>query len=182
HLNLLAEVLAGDVDPPLRGIASRAPPVDAALQHGDPPKPHPLESGRGEGGAAAVVVAPDHLGARERHEARHAVLELATRHEARPGNVRVVVLARLAHVDEGAGALRVEQGFESGRGHLLWHVWFGSSAMEWGRPQRGDGGPASDADFTLARRRRPVTPRRRPPPRARPPRPLGRPPPPACGA
>ncbi len=139
-LDLLAEVLAGDVHPPLRRMAVRRPPVDAAFEHGHPAKSHPLEGGGGEGCPPAIVVADDHPGARERHETRHPVLELAAGHEACAGNMRIVVLARLAHVDEGAGALRVEQRFESSRGHLLRHVWFGSSAMGSGRPPRGDEG------------------------------------------
>ena len=112
HLDLLAEVLAGNVHPPLGLESIGDPAIDPAVEHGHLPIAHPFEGRRREARAPAVVVAHHDRRSLERHGLRQLELELAPCDQARARNVAAVVLAGLPDVDQGERLLALEQALE----------------------------------------------------------------------
>jgi hypothetical protein len=112
HLDLLAEVLAGDVHPPLGLEPVGDPAVDPAVEHRHLAVAQTLQRSRREPSAPAVVVAHDDWRALEGHRLRHQGLELPPRDQARAGDVATVVLAGFPDVDERERFLALEQALE----------------------------------------------------------------------
>ena len=115
HLDLLAEVLARNVHPPLGLESVRDPAVDSAVEHRDLAIAHALQGSRGEPGAPAVVVTHHDGRALEGHRLRRLKLQLPARDQARAGDVATVVLAGLPDVDQGERLLAREQTLECRR-------------------------------------------------------------------
>ena len=112
HLDLLAEVLARDVHPPLGLEPVGDPAVDPAVEHRHLAVAQTLQGSRREPSAPAVVVAHDDRRAFEGHGLRHQGFELPPRDQARAGDVATVVLAGFPDVDERERFLALEQALE----------------------------------------------------------------------
>src|SRR5207247_2053913 len=120
-LDLLAEVLARDVHPPLGDAILAGPAIDAALEDGHATVAHPLERAGGQRRPPSRVVTHHDLHAPERDEPSGPRLELAAGDRRGARNVGEVVLAGLAHIDQRERRARLEQMGEGGRSDLSRH-------------------------------------------------------------
>ena len=108
----LAEVLARHIHAPFGRVLLRHPAVDATVQHGHIGVAEPLQSGCGESRSAGIIIAQHHRSRAMRHGGGNLSLKVATRDQARAGNVCVVVLAGLAHINQRERSIAFEQGVE----------------------------------------------------------------------
>ena len=137
--HLFAKVLARHIDAPFGGVIQAHPAVDAAVQPGNVAVAH---SGGGSNGArrpAAVIIAKDGEGIGMRHGGRQVKLQHPARDEAAAGDMAGVILARLAHINEGKRRRALAQQFvQAGRGNRLGHSGH-LRGQDGGQPQPGRG-------------------------------------------
>ena len=129
HLHLFAEILAGDVDPPLGRVVPADPAVDAPGQHGYLSITEFLQSSGGQGGPAAVIVAQDYRDAGVGNRRGQPELQLPAGYQAGAGDVRTVVFPGFPNVNQGKGRVALQQGIKVFGGDFSGHN--NSPPAEW---------------------------------------------------